>query len=148
HPVSGLARERSNQPYWYDWRETVTSGGSGFGIMALLAGVRRGFLARAAALERLRVLVAFLEQAETHHGVCPHFLEGGSGRTMPFTEKDDGGDIVETSFLMMGLLCARQFFDGRDPAEAELRAVIDRLWRTVEWDWHTQGGQDVLYWHW
>jgi hypothetical protein len=144
HPVSGLARERSNQAYWYDYRDTVTSGGSGFGVMALLAGAERGFLPRAEVLERIRGIVTFLERAETHHGVFPHFLHGGTGATIPFTEKDDGGDIVETSFLMMGLLCARQYF----AEEAELRGAIDRLWHAVEWDWHTRGGQNVLYWHW
>ncbi|MGD1877551.1 MAG: glucoamylase family protein [Kiloniellaceae bacterium] len=148
HPVSGLARERNNQPYEYDWRETVTSGGSGFGIMALLAGAERGFLPRADVLERLRQIVAFLGQAQTHHGVFPHFLHGGTGATLPFTPKDDGGDIVETAFLMAGLLCARQYFTATAPAESDLRDAIDRLWRAVEWDWHTRGGQSVLYWHW
>src|SRR3546814_293594 len=90
HPVSGLARERSNQAYRYDYRDTVTSGGSGFGIMALLAGVERGFLDRAEVLQRLYRIVAFLGKVETHHGVFPHFLHGGTGATIPFSPKDDG----------------------------------------------------------
>jgi len=148
HPVSGLARERSNQPYFYDCYETVTSGGSGFGIMALLAGAERGFLPRGEVLERLRTMVAFLGAAETHRGVFPHFLHGGTGATIPFSEKDDGGDIVETSFLMMGLLSARQYFNAKSAGETDLRDAIDRLWHAVEWDWHTRDGQEVLYWHW
>lgn len=150
HPASGMARERSNPvpQYGYDHLATVTSGGTGFGIMALLAGVHRGFLPRDAVLERLTTLVRFLEGAETWHGVFPHFLDGASGATIPFSGKDDGGDLVETAFLIAGLLCARQFFAGETPAEADLRMAIDRLWRAVEWDWHTRGGRDVLYWHW
>lgn len=146
HPVSGLARERSNVAFDYGL-ETVTSGGSGFGVMAIVAGVERGWIPRAAAAERLLRSVRFLAKAGAYHGVFPHFLDGGTGRTIPFSRKDDGGDIVETSFLMMGLLTARQYFDGAG-AERELRDRINWLWSEVEWDWHTQGGRDVLYWHW
>lgn len=148
HADSGLARERSNPVANYDYRTTVCSGGSGMGVMALLAGAERGFLTRAAVLERLCRIVAFLGRAESFHGVFPHFLHGASGAVIPFSPKDDGGDIVETSFLMAGLLCARQYFDGGAPTEASLREAIDRLWQAVEWTWHTGGGEEVLYWHW
>jgi hypothetical protein len=142
HPVSGMARERSN-PAAYDFRETVTTGGTGFGIMAMLAGASRGFLPRRDVQARIAQIVDFLAGADRHHGVFPHFLHGTTGKTIPFSKKDDGGDLVETAFLMMGLLCAREFF-----AEAKaLRADIDALWHAVEWDWHTQG-ERVLYWHW
>jgi hypothetical protein len=147
HPTSGMARERSNPVAGYDYRDTVASGGTGFGIMAMLAGVSRGFLPRSDVLARMAQIVGFLECAETYHGVFSHFLHGGTGATIPFSEKDDGGDLVETSFLMMGLLCARQFFGGDMREEADLRDGIDRLWHAVEWTWHTQG-RNVLYWHW
>lgn len=148
HPVSGLARERSNEVRWYDYRHTVTSGGSGFGLMALLAGAERGLLPRGEVLERIHRIVEFLQGVETYHGVFPHFLHGATGATIPFSERDDGGDLVETSFLMMGLLCVRQYFAGAAPKEKTLRDNIDRLWHAVEWDWHTRGGENVLYWHW
>jgi hypothetical protein len=142
HPASGMARERSNPVAGYDYLDTVTTGGTGFGIMAMLAGAARGFLVPGEALERIRRIVAFLGGAESYHGVFPHFMHGATGATIPFSTKDDGGDLVETSFLMMGMLCARAFFD-----DAPLRAAIDRLWHAVAWDWHTRG-EDVLYWHW
>ncbi len=150
HPHSGMARERSNAvpAYGYDYRETVASGGTGFGLMALLAGAERGFLPRAEVLDRIHKIVGFLGRAETHHGVFPHFLHGGSGAIIPFSPKDDGPDLVETSFLMVGLLCARQYFAGPAPRERDLRDAVDRLWHAVEWDWHTRDGRDVLYWHW
>src|SRR3546814_12830561 len=78
------------------------------------------------------------------HGVFPHFLHGGTGATIPFSPKDDGGDLVETSFLVAGLLCARQYFAG----EAGLREAIDRLWQAVDWSWQPRDGPAVLYWHW
>jgi hypothetical protein len=113
----------------------------------MLAGASRGFLPRAEVRARITKIVDFLGCAESYHGVFPHFLNGATGRTIPFSEKDDGGDLVETAFLMMGLICARQFFGASTPAEAHLRAAIDKLWQAVEWNWHTQD-RNVLYWHW
>lgn len=147
HPVSGLARERSNVTAKYG-HEAVTTGGSGFGVMAILAGVSRGWIDRAAAAERIATMVRFLLKADSYHGVWPHFLDGGTGRVIPFSRKDDGADLVETSFLVAGLLCARQFFDGAGETETWLRRAITWAWEEVEWSWHTQGGRNVLYWHW
>jgi len=143
HPVSGMARERSNAVPGYDYRETVTTGGTGFGVMAMIAGAERGFLSRTDVRARIAQIVDHLESAERFHGVFPHFLHGGSGKAIPFSPKDDGGDLVETAFLIAGLLCARRYFAG----DSKLCAVIDGIWHAVEWDWHTRGG-DVLYWHW
>ena len=143
HPASGMARERSNPVPGYDFRDTVTTGGSGFGIMAMIAGAARGFLPRDEVRKRVARMVDFLARAKRHHGVLPHFLHGGTGATIPFSPQDDGGDLVETAFLIAGLLCARQYFSD----DARLGADIDRLWHAVEWDWHTRG-DSVLYWHW
>jgi hypothetical protein len=143
HPASGMARERSNPVPGYDFRDTVTTGGSGFGIMAMIAGAARGFLPRDEVRKRVARMVDFLARAKRHHGVLPHFLHGASGTTIPFSPQDDGGDLVETAFLIAGLLCARQYFSD----DARLGADIDRLWHAVEWDWHTRG-DSVLYWHW
>ena len=126
----------------------MTTGGSGFGVMAIIVGVSRGWIARDAAVERLWTMTRFLRKADSYHGIWPHFLNGDTGRTIAFSRKDDGSDLVETSFLLAGLLCARQFFDRDDEGEGRLRAVIDRLWEGAEWSWHTQGGRNVLYWHW
>ena len=142
HPTSGLARERSNAT-----PHVVTTGGSGFGIMAILAGVERGWICRQAALDRLITMVCFLGEAERHHGAFPHWMDGDSGRTIPFSRHDDGGDIVETAYLMVGLLSARQYFRGPEAKERFLRGLIDALWSEVEWDWYTRGS-DSLLWHW
>jgi len=147
HPVSGMARERSNPDPGYDYLETVSTGGTGFGVMAMLAGAARGFATRSAVFQRVERIVEFLSRAECYHGVFPHFINGTTGRAIEFSEKDDGGDLVETSFLMMGLLCARQFFAAGDAREKNLRQAIDQLWHNVEWDWHTNG-REALYWHW
>ncbi len=143
HPVSGLARERNTSG------EVVTSGGSGFGIMAIPVAVSRNFITRAQGLSRMQTIVGFLKNtAQTFHGAFPHWINGTTGAAVPFSTKDNGADLVETSYLMMGLLTARQYFNGGDAAETALRNDINMLWRAVDWNWFRQGSQNVLYWHW
>jgi len=146
HPVSLMARERSGGSTEYDCEHTVTTGGTGFGVMALIAGVERGWLPRAQVRKRIAGIVDFLERAEKFHGVFPHFMDGRTGKAIPFSPVDDGADLVETSFLMMGLLCARQYFQKSSATETALRNKIDTLWKGVAWDWHVH--DDKLRWHW
>ena len=142
HPASGMARERNTTG-------TVTTGGSGFGIMALLAGIERGFITEQEGFERVAKITDFLaNKAVTFHGAFPHWLNGNTGAVIPFSALDNGGDIVETAFLMQGLLAARQYFDLDTPEQAALRQRITQLWEAVEWDWYVQPGEDVITWHW
>ncbi|WP_241238045.1 glucoamylase family protein [Pseudoflavitalea rhizosphaerae] len=147
HPVSGLSRERSNRAYDYG-DEVVTTGGSGFGVMSILVAAERGWIPRDSALARIQKMVNFLSKADHYHGIFAHWLNGSTGKTIPFSRKDDGGDIVESSFLFQGLLCARQYFNKETPGETRLRNTINWIWYDAEWDWYTQGGRNVLYWHW
>lgn len=143
HPISGLARERNNSG------ETVTSGGSGFGIMALIVAVERGFVTRTEGLQRLQKIVGFLKNtADRFHGAYSHWLNGTNGDVQPFSTKDNGADLVETSYLIAGLLCARQYFSGASADETTLRADINSIWQEVEWSWFRKSGENVLYWHW
>jgi hypothetical protein len=143
HPVSGLARERNTSG------DLVTTGGSGFGIMAIVAGVHRNFISRSAGLARMQQIVGFLKSKATrYHGAFPHWLNGSTGKTIAFSTKDNGADLVETALLMQGLLTARQYFQMADPAEAALRQDINTLWQEVEWTWFQKNNEPVLYWHW
>jgi hypothetical protein len=144
-PHSGMARE--NIPG--DDR-IVATGASGFAIMALMVGVDRGFITRQQGVERLTRIVDFLEHAPRYHGVWSHFMNGGTGETMPvFGMFENGGDLVETSFLMEGLLAARQYFHGSSENEQSLYRRITQLWETVDWNWYRETAtSDFLYWHW
>lgn len=143
HPVSGLARERNTSG------DIVTSGGSGFGIMAIVTGIHRNFVSRADGLARMKTIVAFLKNnASKFHGAFPHWLNGSTGATVAFSTKDDGADLVETSYLVMGLLTARQFFNGTNTEETTLRADINAICNGVEWGWFRKGNEEQLYWHW
>ncbi len=143
HPVSGMARERNSSG------DIVTTGGTGFGIMALPVAVERNFISRNEALARVQLILDFLKNKAGHfHGAFSHWMNGVSGTVIPFGDKDNGADIVETSYLMMGLLTARQYFSATNPAESSLRTDINALWNSVEWDWFRKDGGNALYWNW
>ena len=148
-PVSGMARERfhADDIYPQHDKNVVTSGGSGFGVMALLAGIERGFITREEGRKQLEKIVHFLETADRFHGAWPHWWNGETGKVKPFSKFDDGGDLVETSFLIQGLLCVRQYFNGGTTEEKNLADRIDKLWKEVEFDWY-RNGKNILYWHW
>lgn len=142
HENSGMARERNTSG------NLVTSGGSGFGIMALVVGMERGFITRQQGLERIDKILDFLETADRFHGAWPHWMDGNTGDVIAFSANDNGGDLVETSFLVQGLLTFRQYLNASDVTEQGLIDRINTLYNSVEWDWYTRGGEDVLYWHW
>ena len=141
HPVSGMARERNTSG------DVVTTGGSGFGIMAMIVAMDRGFISRADGISRLDKILGFLETCDRFHGAYPHWLNGATGKTVPFSSTDNGGDIVETSYLMEGLLTMKHYLN---PAVTEENSEINRinaLFNSVEFDWYTNG-EKTLYWLW
>ena len=142
HPVSSMSRERNTSG------ETVTTGGTGFGIMAIPVAVSRNFITRTEGVARVQKIVSFLKNTTNFHGAFSHWMNGTTGAVIPFAANDNGADLVETSYMMMGLLTARQFFNGADVGETSLRNDINGLWNAVEWDWFRQNGKKVLYWNW
>lgn len=144
HPVSGLTRER------YGSGDVVTSGGSGFGLMAVLVGIERNFITREEGFERLNTVVNFLINPETErfHGAFPHWLNGSTGKVYPFSTYDNGGDLVETAFLFQGLLTVKEYFKNGSQNEQDMCDSIQKLWEEVEWSWYQKDNENVLYWHW
>jgi hypothetical protein len=166
HPTSGMARERSNTvkaDFYLDFineaegepnlskgtfgPEACAVGGTGFGILATIVAVERGWISREAALDRLIQIVDFLAHADSYHGIYPHFINGETGKTIPFDRVDDGADIVETSYLMMGLLSARAYFNANAVKERYLTKRINEMWDAANWNWHVNNDNRLL-WHW
>ncbi len=144
HPVSGLARERLGSG------ETVTFGGSGFGIMGIPVAIQRGFITRAQGLDQMNKILNFLSLSTTDkfHGAFPHWMNGSTGKVIPFGTQDNGADLVETAFFMEGLLTVQSYFKNGNAAEQAMCTKIETLWENVEWTWFQQGGQQKLFWHW
>ncbi|REG89875.1 glucoamylase family protein [Winogradskyella sediminis] len=144
---SGAARERYHTDNPSDSENVVTTGGSGFGLMAILVGIERGYVTREEGFNRLSQIVDFFENADRFHGVWPHWLNGTNGSVIPFSDQDNGGDLVETAFLAQGLICVKEYFKTGSEDEAALATQADELWKGIEWNWYTQN-QNALYWHW
>jgi len=144
HPVSGLTREGLTHQ-----SDIVTSGGSGFGVMALLVGIDRGYITREQGIARMLKIVNFLTTADRFHGAWSHWINGNTGHVIPFSTYDNGGDLVETSYMVQGLLAARQYFNNNVAEEDSIRSKITYLWETVEWDYYRRSPySNYLYWHW
>lgn len=144
---SKLARERYHTDETFVDANLVTTGGSGFGLMTILVGIERGFVPRGEAITRLNTALTFLENADRFHGAWPHWMNGTNGDVVPFGTVDNGGDIVETSFLCQGLICIREYFKNGSAEEQALALKADNLWKGVEWSWYTKG-ENAMYWHW
>jgi hypothetical protein len=143
HPISGMARERNTSG------DLVTTGGTGFGVMAIITAASRGFITRADAATRvLKISNFLLTNCTKYHGAFAHWINGATGATIPFSTNDNGGDLVETSLLLQGLITARQYFSTADATETDLRNKINTIYNGVEWNWYRQNNQNVLYWHW
>lgn len=148
-PNSGMARERYHPDGNYPKNDehVVTTGGGGFGLMAIVAGIEREFIPRDSAVARLDKIADFLAETERYHGAWPHWINGETGETQSFSAKDDGGDIVETSFLAQGFLVVREYLKNGSDQEQAVAAKYDELWKGIEWDWYTNN-RDGLIWHW
>jgi hypothetical protein len=140
HPASGMARLRSSSG------DTVAAGGSGFCVAAIVVATARGWISRSDAVARLLTIVHFLAGADRFHGAWGHLMNGNTGKVTPFSAQDNGGDLVETAFLMEGLFIAREYFDAASTQETNLRDQITTLWDGVEWSFYAPSGK--LYWHW
>jgi hypothetical protein len=149
-PTSGMAPERIHIDGEYPENDAhiVTTGGTGFGIFGLLAGIERGWISKEQGLAHFDKMVTFLEKADRYHGIWAHWIDGQTGKTKPFSPKDDGADLVESAFLMQGLLAVREYYRNGNNDEKALSQRINKLWEEMQWNFHTKNGENKLYWHW
>ena len=147
HPIAGAARERYHPGNPSFDQNTVAVGGTGFGLMAIIVGVERGFISKTEAISRFQKILNFLESADRFHGAWPHWLDGNTSKVKPFSAKDNGGDIVETALLVQGLICVQEYFKSGTENEKQLSQQAKTLWESVDWDWYTNE-KETLLWHW
>lgn len=143
HQATGMALERSNGN-----GRTAASGATGMGLMSMIAAHEREYRPREEIKDRILKILDFLEKCDRHHGAWSHWYNADTYKTQPFSEFDDGGDIVETSYVVQGLIALKNYFSGSDEKSVLIREKADKLWKEVDWDWYRLGGQNVLYWHW
>ncbi|RYD78541.1 MAG: beta-glucosidase [Sphingobacteriales bacterium] len=149
-PTSGAGRERyhADEIYPDNDKSTVATGSTGFGLMAILSGIDRGYVTKKEGLERLNKIMDFLAKADRFHGAWSHWIYGETGKVKPFGKKDNGGDLVETSFVAQALICIDAYYKNGSAEEKALAKKADELWKGIDFSWYCNGGQNVLYWHW
>lgn len=144
HPSSGMARERNSEAF----QDVVTTGGTGFGLMAMIVATQRNWISKDAFLNRIGLIIDFLTHCDRYQGAFSHWYQGATGKTIPFHKKDDGADLVETAFLITGLLTVRQYLQSWEEEKSRLLIQkIQSLWLNVGWNRFTRG-KNVLHWHW
>ncbi len=144
---SGAARERYVVDSPDTDKSTVTTGGTGFGLMAIIVAIERGFISAEDGVNRIEKILDFFENADRFHGVWPHWLDGSTGKVIPFSNTDNGGDLVETSFFAQALIVIYEYYKNGSSEKTQLAEKANKLWEGIEWNWYTQE-QNVLYWHW
>jgi hypothetical protein len=143
HQASGMALERTDGE-----SSTAASGATGMGLMAMIVAHEREYRPREEIKDRILKILSFLETCDRYQGAWSHWYNADTKHTQPFTTDDDGGDLVETSFVAQGLVALKNYFSGTDAKSVQIREKADLLWKGVNWNWYRQYGQNVLYWHW
>ncbi|RZK67270.1 MAG: beta-glucosidase [Pedobacter sp.] len=149
-PTSGAGRERyhADDIYPDNDKSTVATGATGFGLMAILSGIDRGYVTKEDGLDRINKILDFLAKADRFHGAWSHWIYGETGKVKPFGKKDNGGDLVETSFVAQALICIDAYYKNGNTEEKAVAQKADQLWKGIDFNWYRKGGQNVLYWHW
>jgi hypothetical protein len=144
-PDSGMAYEAD-----FGWEvRPISVSGTGFGMAALVVAVDRGWVTREEAVSRLLKITGFLLKASRPEwrGGFPHWLDGRTGEPFDFGDGADVMDTVETSFLIQGLLIAREYFNGPG-SEGQFREEANRIWEAVDWSFFTDSQGKGIFWHW
>jgi hypothetical protein len=121
----------------------------GFALSAYAVGVERGWMERADAVERtLAALRFFMESDQSgeagatgYRGFYFHFLDMSSGRRVWQSEVS----LIDTAFLMAGVLTAAAYFTAATPPESDLRRLADALYSRIDWRWAQPDGCAVSH---
>jgi hypothetical protein len=121
----------------------------GLSLACYPVAVRRGYVTREEAVERVRATLRFF--TESPHGPEPdatgyrgffyHFLDMETGRRASGCELS----TIDTAILLAGVLTAAEYFDADSSDEVEIRGVADSLYRAADWTWALDGGRALRH---
>jgi hypothetical protein len=147
NPRNGLTPDR------WPTKSFSSVAATGYALTAYPIGVERGWVARDAARARVLTTLRFLWRLPQgpqstgvagHRGFFYHFLDMETGLRFEQVELS----TIDTALLLAGVLTCREYFDGTDPGDVEIRALADSLNRRVDWDWARAGRPLVsMGWH-
>jgi hypothetical protein len=119
----------------------------GFALSSYPVAVERGWMDRAEAAARTLVTLRFFlnsSQSDTpdatgYKGFYYHCLDLESGKRVWQSELS----LVDTAFLLAGILMAGVYFDENIQIETEIRDLADTLYRRMDWHWAQNGKSSV-----
>jgi hypothetical protein len=127
-----------------DRGDVITIGGSGFGVMAIIVGTERSWITREQSTTQMQKIVRFLGKAERFKGAWSHWYNP-DGTAHPFGDQEKTGDLIETAFMMAGLLAAGEYYTGTSAVEKEIRDSVASFWKTIDWRFYA-GTDNALNW--
>ena len=143
NPVNGLVIDKT-APGW-----PASIAATGLALAAYPIGVERGFMSRAAAVERTLATLRFFwnspqgpePDATGYRGFYYHFLDMQTGRRAWHCELS----TVDSAFLLAGALTAGVYFDANNADEQDIRTLADGLYRRADWQWAQNEGDTVTH---
>jgi hypothetical protein len=134
NPANGLVPDRYPTPSY------SSIAAVGFGLTVYPIGVERGFITHEQARQRVLTTLRFFAKAPQspeprgaagYRGFFYHFLDMKTGVRYEDTELS----TVDTAILIAGALVCQSYFKGTDADEVEIRALVDEIYRRVDWRW-------------
>lgn len=143
NPANGLVSDKTAA----DWPASIAA--TGFALAAYPVAIERGFMTRAAAVERTQATLRFFwnsphgpePDATGYQGFYYHSLDMRTGRRAGNCELS----TVDSAFLLCGALTAGRYFDADTAAEREIRTLADRLYRRANWRWAQNQGATLTH---
>lgn len=141
NPANGLVIDK-NEPGW-----PASIAATGLALACYPVSVERGFMSRAAAVERTLATLRFFwnspqgqePDATGYKGFYYHFLDMQTGRRAWQCELS----TVDSAFLLAGALTAASYFDAHTNDELEIRTLANALYHRADWQW-AQNQEDTV----
>lgn len=112
----------------------------GFALSGYVIGAERAYVTREEARDRALTTLQFFAGAPSSdapagvagdHGFYYHFLDMETG----FRYRTVELSTIDTALLLAGALTCAEYFDRDEPAEREIRALAEELYRRADWAW-------------
>jgi hypothetical protein len=134
NPRNGLIPDRYPSP------SASSIAAVGFGLTAYPIAVERRYITRKQGRQRVLATLRFLRNAPQgpqvsgvagYRGFFYHFLDMKTG----MRAGDSEISTIDTAILLAGALFSQSYFNGKHPEEAEIRRLVDEIYRRVDWRW-------------
>ncbi|MDZ4803716.1 MAG: glucoamylase family protein [Candidatus Eisenbacteria bacterium] len=142
NPANGLIKDRSTTG------SPASIAAVGFGLSAICIGIDHGWVSRVDGRQRvLTTLNTFWTGPQGsgvngfmgYKGLFYHFLDMSVGvRTW-----DSELSSIDTALLLAGAIDAKQYFNTADALDIQVRALVDSIYRRVDWEFMRASGVGI-----